>query len=161
MTPNSYDAVIGMLKWVLPLDYERTLNVLAQSLYKRVTLDKVAIAQTPTLVEFRTRINQTTVMKNLYPFDDLHFIDSSGKDAKSNKFFGANEAKQKRSDLLSSLKLTQHQAPHQSKNHMKTSVVQSYSVQFFEETTLQMVKIFFSQTPGLFSLAVQIEDKLD
>lgn len=30
---NSYDAVIGMLKWAMPLDYKRTLDVLVKSLY--------------------------------------------------------------------------------------------------------------------------------
>ena len=54
---NSYDAVIGMLKWAMPLDYQRTLDVLASSLYKSVTLDKVSKAQTPQLVEYRTRIS--------------------------------------------------------------------------------------------------------
>lgn len=62
LKPNSYDALIGMLKWALPLDYRRTLDVLVKSLYQRVTLDKVSKVQTTQLVEFRTRINQTSVI---------------------------------------------------------------------------------------------------
>ena len=37
----------------------------------------------------------------------------------------------------------------------------SYSVHFFEENTIQMVKVYSMQTTGLFSLAVTIVDKKD
>ena len=50
LTQSSYDAVIGMLKWALPLDYQRTLDVLVDSLYQKVTLNGVANAQTNSLV---------------------------------------------------------------------------------------------------------------
>ena len=39
-----------MLKWALPLDYQRTLDVLVDSLYQKVTLNGVANAQTNSLV---------------------------------------------------------------------------------------------------------------
>ena len=41
LTQTSYDAIIGMLKWALPLDMHRTFNVLMRSLYERVTLGKI------------------------------------------------------------------------------------------------------------------------
>lgn len=69
MSQTSYDAVIGMLKWALPLDYQRTLDVLLQSLYQKVTLEKVKIAQTPELIEYRTRV-ACGILKLLYPFDE-------------------------------------------------------------------------------------------
>lgn len=69
MSQTSYDAVIGMLKWALPLDYQRTLDVLLQSLYQKVTLEKVKVAQTPELIEYRTRV-AGGILKLLYPFDE-------------------------------------------------------------------------------------------
>ena len=61
-----------MLKWALPLDYQRTIDVLTESLFQKVTLEKVRAAQTDELVEFRTRVAPRSVaaLKNVYPFDD-------------------------------------------------------------------------------------------
>lgn len=36
-----YEALIGMLKWAMPIDPERTLSVLLSTLYSKVCLDKV------------------------------------------------------------------------------------------------------------------------
>jgi len=74
---NSYDAVIGMLKWALPLDYKRTLDVLVKSLYQKVTLEKVAKAQTKELIQYRTRLATGTAYSNLYPFDYKRFTTPS------------------------------------------------------------------------------------
>jgi hypothetical protein len=53
------------------------LEILAESLYKKVTIDKITIAQTNELVEFRTRHAVGTFYKALYPFDDRRFTNES------------------------------------------------------------------------------------
>lgn len=44
---------------------------------------------------------------------------------------------------------------------MKTSMLESFSLHLYEEAQLEMVKVYFSQAMGLFSLSVMIEDKKD
>lgn len=52
---RGYEAIIGMLNWVLPLDAERSLKVLMDTLYTKVCLERLPTAQTPEAVSFRTR----------------------------------------------------------------------------------------------------------
>jgi len=44
---------------------------------------------------------------------------------------------------------------------MKTSSLESFSLHLFQTAQLQMMKVYFSQAMGLFSLAVTVEDKKD
>jgi hypothetical protein len=52
---RGYEAIIGMLNWVLPLDVERSMKVLLDTLYTKVCLERIPSAQTPEAVSFRTR----------------------------------------------------------------------------------------------------------
>ena len=45
-----------MLNWVLPLDYEKSLKVLLESLYTKVTKKFITEVQTPEYIKFRTRV---------------------------------------------------------------------------------------------------------
>jgi len=99
-----------------------------------------------------------------YPFDDFHFISVSSDAVASKAQTGkgiAESRNKKRADLLTHLVLTQHMAQSNDKNAIKTTVTRNYSAVFCEEATVQMLKVYFSQTAGLFSLAVTIEDQSD
>jgi hypothetical protein len=74
---RGYEALIGMLTWVMPFDTEKTLRVLIDTFYSKVTKVCVQAIQTPEYVEFRTRY---TAMLSLdsevnysehYPFDEV------------------------------------------------------------------------------------------
>jgi hypothetical protein len=52
---NGYQALVGMLKWALPLDFKRTLQVLLDGLYNKVIMQKIKLAQTPATIRYRTR----------------------------------------------------------------------------------------------------------
>lgn len=83
--PNSvppqrgYEALIGMLNWVMPLDMERTLRVLIDTFYSKVGKVCVPNIQTPEYIEFRTRYTTllqgdseaSTNFAEHYPFDEI------------------------------------------------------------------------------------------
>jgi hypothetical protein len=76
---RGYEALIGMFNWVMPLDIERTLRVLFDTFYTRVSKQCVPAVQTPEYVEFRTRhapllssnSKSTTNFSEHYPFDQV------------------------------------------------------------------------------------------
>jgi len=76
---RGYEALIGMLNWVMPLDMERTLRVLFDTFYSKVTKKCVPEVQTPEYVEFRTRHSSllsndsksATNFSEHYPFDQV------------------------------------------------------------------------------------------
>lgn len=79
MIHDGYNALVGMIKWAMPLDYQRVLDALVNTLYQKVCKDKINKLQTREVIQFRTRIN-----KNQYPFDHKVFkSDSSKKDSES------------------------------------------------------------------------------
>lgn len=82
-----------MLKWVLPLDYQRTFDVLTESLYKKVTLEKVTVAQTRELVEYRTRMapNFTSLTTHLYPFDVIQLTTGATNKVNSSSAKGTKQ----------------------------------------------------------------------
>lgn len=45
-----------MLKWALPMDFKRTLQVLIDGLYTNVVMQKIKKAQTPHSIRYRTKI---------------------------------------------------------------------------------------------------------
>ena len=52
---RGYEAIIGMLNWVLPLYVERSMKVLLDTVFTKVCLERILSAQTPAAVSFRTR----------------------------------------------------------------------------------------------------------
>jgi hypothetical protein len=52
---RGYEALIGLLNWVMPLDVERTLGVLLNTFYSKVCKQCMPLVQTPEYVDFRTR----------------------------------------------------------------------------------------------------------
>lgn len=102
----------------------------------------------------------TTSYKTLYPFDDRQLTSSGSSAKKSSDETAAGAKIEKNSDTLTLYKLTKHAIILKPKD-LKTTVTQKYSVTFFKEVDLTMMKIYFIQTAGLYSLTVQIEDKKD
>lgn len=56
MPQKGVQALIGMLKWALPLDYKRTLEVLLEGLYTKIVMQRIKKAQTPAAIRYRTRM---------------------------------------------------------------------------------------------------------
>jgi hypothetical protein len=52
---RGYEALVGMLHWVMPLDLERALGVLLDTFYSTVCKQGMPAVQTPEYVDFRTR----------------------------------------------------------------------------------------------------------
>ena len=105
--------------------------------------------------------NSGPLTKNLYPFDVIQLTSVNGQDEKQQSPFKKAQASTKRSDLLKLLRLVEYHSFAQPKNQPKSTVTQKFTVEFFAETSLQMIKLYFAQTNGLFSLAVSIEDSND
>jgi hypothetical protein len=157
-----------MLKWAVPLNFQRTLDVLLDVFYKKVTIEKVKLAQTDEQIFFRTRCTTKKMLKDIYPFDMRMFklIDASssqneeGKEAdeKSKK---DKEGAQKRHDILKHFYLTQlTQFPKTpAKPGMEPKLYRQFTVHFFEEVTLNQMKLYFAQTSAQFSLRVTVTDK--
>lgn len=76
---RGYEALIGMLNWVMPLDLERTLKVLIDTFYCKVGKKCLPEVQTPEYVEFRTRYSSllggdakaAANFSEHYPFDQV------------------------------------------------------------------------------------------
>jgi hypothetical protein len=52
---RGYEALIGMLNWVMPLDVERALSVLLRTFYSKICKQCMPVVQTPEYIDFRTR----------------------------------------------------------------------------------------------------------
>jgi hypothetical protein len=74
---RGYEAIIGMLNWVMPLDVDRALRVLLSTFYKTVCKQCLPGVQTPEYIGFRTRHslalqgedNAETDLAEHFPFD--------------------------------------------------------------------------------------------
>lgn len=73
--------------------------------------------------------------KNLYPFDVIQLTSANGSDEKKPKC-SSNDGNKKRADLLKHLKLTELHTPVPQKNQPKSTVTQSFTVDFFAESSL-------------------------
>ena len=171
---KGYEAIIGMLKWALPLDYQRTLDVLLDVFYRKVTIEKVKQAQTAEQVYFRTRCAAglpATVRgaRDVYPFDTRTFKlgDAKGKqgggeaEADEKAASKAPSGAQKRHDILRHFSLTQH-TPFPKlpvKPGAEPKLCKEFSVHFFGEVTVNQVKFYFAQTSAQFALRVSVTDK--
>jgi len=82
-TPTKgYSAIIGMLKWALPLDFKRSLQVLLSQLNGNIICSKVKAAQSNHAIKFRTRYKSG----NIYPFDNQTFKKAQDEEkSKSNE----------------------------------------------------------------------------
>jgi hypothetical protein len=60
-----------MIKWALPIDSKRTLNVLFETLIKKITLEKVSKAQSVANIKWRTIVGgkENLMQDCAYPFD--------------------------------------------------------------------------------------------
>lgn len=90
---RGYEALMGMLHWVMPLDMERTLRVLTDTFYSKVGKVCVPSIQTPEYIEFRTRYapvlkgdtEATADFNEHYPFDEVILRPLSVKDSSAPK----------------------------------------------------------------------------
>jgi hypothetical protein len=83
-----YEALIGMVKWAVPINPEQTLQHLMKVLYSKICLKKVSVLQTPLYVRFRTRSGF-----NSFPFDFTGFT-KSAKNA-TNSSWSSSESQTK------------------------------------------------------------------
>jgi len=57
MMYDGYIALVGMIKWAMPLDYQRVLDALVNTLYHKICKDKMNKLQTREAIQYRTRIS--------------------------------------------------------------------------------------------------------
>lgn len=85
LTPqNGYHALVGMLKWALPLDFKRTLQVLLDGLYSKIVNQKIKKAQTVHSIRYRTRQSPQQSL-DCYPFDNQSFKKNEESDKSKDK----------------------------------------------------------------------------
>ena len=78
---NGYDAIVGMMHWAAPLDAQRSLLTLFETLYQRICLQSLKSVQASDQCVFRTRFSRllsdehNSLMNFLdhYPFDSALF----------------------------------------------------------------------------------------
>lgn len=82
-TYNGYEALIGMMKWAMPLDYQRSIDILCQTLIKKLAFEIVPAAQSEKNIKWRTIIARGTdlIKQSPYPFDKVPFKLESSSDA--------------------------------------------------------------------------------
>ena len=76
-----YEALIGLLKWSIPIKPERTLSHLFGVLYQKICLKKVPSLQTNEYIQFRSRCTYNTFPFDLTPFKSSKHALQSKKEA--------------------------------------------------------------------------------
>ena len=61
---HGYEALIGLLKWSIPINPEKTLSHLMNVLFNKIVANKLPQLQTNEYIQFRSRFNFHT-----FPFD--------------------------------------------------------------------------------------------
>jgi len=110
MPQKGYQALIGMLKWALPLDFKRTLQVMLEGLYTKIVMQKIKKAQTPATIRYRTRLSPQ-MPTDAYPFDNQTFKKSEDAESKSkDKETDQSQSKEKEG-LIPYVLMTQTKSP--------------------------------------------------
>jgi len=152
---KGYEALIGMLNWVLPLDYSNSLKVLLESLYTKVTKEYIQKVQTPEYVEFRTRI-ASEFFEPSFPFSDLFPFDKVLMSPLS-KETGAAAVQKKDSCLPSKDRLIFHGVKI---FYSRKLYSQTYKATFDQEQSLERIQIYFKdQQTHLFKVNVLVSSK--
>lgn len=146
---NGYEAIIGMMHWVAPLDINRSLADLASTLYQRICKQTLKKHLTSDAIAFRTRFsrlltNDQSAALNFvedYPYDLALFkpLGSSkdkDSDSQSKKSAGSVNALEQ-AKLLRSVVL-----------HVETDITLRsilYRANFDQPTELTRIKVFFGE----------------
>lgn len=160
---RGYEALVGMLNWVMPLDMERTLRALIATFYSKVGKRCVPEVQTPEYVEFRTRYSTelqgdsraATNFSEHYPFDQVLLrplsieegsrSDSGPQDKEEDTEEGSATAR--RWGLLRGVVI---HSERQSMSH-------TFKATFANEAVVKLVQIYFSdQQSALYKLDVLV-----
>lgn len=155
---EGYEALLGMLKWAMPLDYRRTFQVLLNTLYKSLTVDKIRNAQTKEAVFYRTRLfdiiyKDKNNAPSEYPFDAQLFkkrvnVSNNEKKVKSKVDV---VTQQRGPDFIKYYELTRTQDP-------KKPLNLKFAVKFFGKVTLNKLKLFFEKSNLHYSVHIQVTD---
>ena len=153
---GGYEVIMGMLKWASPLDYNRTFEVVADALYKKVIKEKVREAQTDEVVEYRTRyVPRKPCELDFYPYDTVLFQSDEPK-----KHAEKQEEKPSRGiDLLRKVELTKNKTD---VSAYKKEQYMAFNADFFGEVNLRAIKFFFKQNAAnknsIFNVTISIWD---
>jgi hypothetical protein len=153
---HGYEALIGILKWALPLDVESTLQVLLETLCKKV-LAKIAQGQKQEHILYRTRFQQDSDAKCAYPYDTQRFepISAAETNSSSDNKASATQLK-KRDDLIHEVQLES------SVSKSSSPLVHTMKLKFFAEAQLSMMKLYFAKPTkegGSYLITVSISNK--
>lgn len=147
---RGYEALIGMFNWVMPLDMERTLRVLFDTFYTRVSKNCVPGVQTPEYVEFRTRhasllSSDSKLAANFsehYPFDQVLLRPLSIED--STKSEGSSKDKEQEAEDSSIPASKQGLLRSLVMQSSKKSMSHIFKATFTSDTMVNLVQIYFS-----------------
>ena len=80
---NGYEALIGIMKWAMPLDYQKAVDVLSETLIGRLAFDCVPGSQSAENIKWRTIIARGTdlIKQCPYPFDKVSFKAETAQEA--------------------------------------------------------------------------------
>jgi hypothetical protein len=142
---NGYQALIGMLKWALPLDFKRTLQVLLEGLYSNIVMKKIKPAQTTHNIRYRTRqSNQQSL--DCYPFDNQSFKKSEDSEKPKEKDVADQNQTRDKEDLLHFVTLTQTKTPDGKLNEKNKELKVVTTATFFEKVKLHTIKVYMNST---------------
>jgi len=134
---KGYNAVIGMLKYLLPLDFKRSLQVMLKQL-SNVVCEKVKKAQSVHAIKFRTRYK----CGDCYPFDSQTFKKDQYGDSKS-KSSAPNQAKEiDKEDLIPFVSLSQNKTPDGKLVDKTKELKVVTTATFFETVKLNSIKVY-------------------
>eukprot|EP00347_Sterkiella_histriomuscorum_P017580 403348792 len=146
---SGYEALIGLLIWSIPLNPEKTVQTLLQTLYSKICLQKIPLLQTREAITFRTRYNI-----NSYPFDLVSF-----KNNKQNQ----NAALVRKESLDQSHQFVSQESSSkvilsvEQIRKFKYDYHQIYEVQFKRPTQVTDIKLFLAnQEQVQFKIIVKI-----
>jgi len=158
MPQKGYHALIGMLKWALPLDFKRTLKVLIDGFYNKVIMQKIKNAQTPHSIRYRTKIAPTMTLPNCYPFDSQTFEKSEGDEKKNEGSQVEKKQQTQQTDLISCVQISQTRSP-DGKFDKKKELKVVTNAKFFEKVKLSTIKVFMgSDKTTQFLMDITITD---
>jgi hypothetical protein len=160
---RGYEALIGMLNWVMPLDLERALRVLVGTFYSKVCKQCMPAVQFPEYIDFRTRFTSLPTSDSgadanyaeHFPFDEVLLRPLSLEDQP--RLGGASLARQGEPSegALGSNKLglLRDVVIHSERQ----SMCQTFQAKFEQESTVELVQIYFSdQHTAVYKLDVLV-----
>jgi hypothetical protein len=139
---KGYEALIGMLNWVMVYDVENALSILLETFYSKVCKECLPKVQTTQYIDFRTRYTSLLAAEfenedfsEHFPFDEvlLRPLSKDDRNTPSTKHEGADHAISK-AGLLKNVVIDLE----------KQKMCDKFKATFDQETEVKFVQIYFN-----------------